>query len=731
MIITHKITMNLAKRDVSPLVDVMQDDKYSRNLEIRLLKDLQPFDIPSDCSILVRYEKADRTRGGYDTLPDGTRAWSTAGNVLTIAVAPQVCTAPGTVKMVVTLICGASELNSFPIQLYVHAAHGKSFRSGDYLSITGFIPQPEEILPGQYLAVSAIDNSGRISAVTGANPPMSAYELACEGGYKGTEADFIQKLSAETDTTLTKNGAAADAAAVGSTIGSLSGRVSVLENADSQTIAPTWISGKYIFYSTGTESESSAYVLTDYIDVSRLYVVNVLTKVAGYAGVCLYDANKKYITGCQPAYELTALDVSQASYLRVSCMADYVDTAVIQSDIAKGLAAQLKYDDAVGNYADIRISINAENFVDGYLYSNGITVASSSIYKYSNFIPILGGHRITICNATPAGGAIVHFYNDSFAVVDSVENSNTGVVQSSTVVEAPSDAVYMRINVRTDTTDLSNVSAEYTDGVKNGYLADTLVQQWFNVSHQKIAKLFRRATSKLICTVIDDDTADTASVERAIAAADANGIKITFATLTYNWTKDSSLKDTLLALERAGHQVVLHAYSQIDAYLAPDDNGNLELIEDDFVHGMQDMHTAGFCNPGFWVTPYGACSESIQRIARKWGTEAACATHNTYNTTDGSAGRYNLNRLALNERDSTGTDDIYTSSLAELKAMLDEAAACSGWVILMTHFTNWTDGEYSRFTEAAEYAKALGFEFMTLGEAWNYRKAIYELNDIF
>lgn len=697
--VTTRIKVDLTHPHFGGQVDAVQGDGNARYVEVTLLQNGLPWEVPEDAEVAVAYTKPDRTKGLYNKLADDTPAVTVNGSVVTVILAHQMLTVPGTVQTgIVIHNAKLDQLTTFPFSVRVaRNPFAGAQKSEDYIRLQWLEDKLDE-----YLRMAK--ESGVFDGPQG--PRGEKGDTPVKGTDYFTDADKAELVNS----VLTALPAAEDV---------------------EHTFTPTWISGKYIFYATGTEAESAAYVLTDYIDVSRYACVNVLTKVAGYAGVCLYDAQKKYLTGFQPAYQLTAIDVSGANYLRVACMAAYADTAVIENNPTEGTAIKLKYHDSVGNYTNPGISINTDALEDGYLYSSGVLVGTSALYRHTGFIPIYGGNRITLHNVTPANGVVVHFYNDLYEVVGNVPNDNTGTVQASITVEAPYDAVYMRFNIRIDVTDVTTVSAEYADGIRNGYLADTLVRQWYDTSHQKITNLYRRAVSKLICTVVDDDTADTASVQRAKAAADANGIKLTFATLTYNWTKDGNLKDTLLSLEREGHQVVLHAYAQKDEYRNPDADENLAVIEDDFVHGLRDMQAAGFATPRFWVAPYGANTESIQRLAGKWGVAATCITGNAYNTTDGSAGRYSLKRYALNERDSTGTSDEYTTSLAGLKAAAAEAANHSGWLIVMTHFANWTDDEHSRFDDFVTYAKSLGYTFMTLGEAWDFRKAIYDLNDMF
>ena len=435
MIINHKFTMDLTHRDAVPKIDLMQDDKYTRNLEIRLMEFQKPFTLPDAYKILVRYEKPDQTRGAYDTLPDGSRAWSSEGNILTVAIAPQVCTAAGIVTLAVTVMSAESELTSFPVQIFVHAVPGKSVTSRDYFSITQFIPQPEQVQPGQYLAVSAVDSTGKVLALTGVHPATSIFEEARKNGYTGTEEEF----------------------------------------------------------------------------------------------------------------------------------------------------------------------------------------------------------------------------------------------------------------------------------------------------YRKIATLFENPAPRKICTIIDDDASSTAAVQRFHDALSPKDVKGCFAVLTNNFTKENTLKNTLITMERAGFQVLLHGYSDLAAYKNPTTPANLALCEDDLVHGIQDLQKAYFSNFQFWVYPSGSCGEEIQALAKKWDMQAGIAIGNETNTSDTEDGKYHLKRLALEERDSTGANDPdgYTTTLQGLKASILEASRQNDWVIIKTQFANWTDGNFQRIHEIIDYARSLGYEFMTMGEAWHYRKEFY------
>lgn len=122
MITTSKLTMDLNRFTTVPVIHAVQDDRYSRNIELTLLSDGTAWPIPESIAVRIRYSKPDGTGGDYDTLPDGSCAWSVNGNVLTLALAPQVLTVPGPVQLGVTLIQDQVKISTFAIILNVNPA---------------------------------------------------------------------------------------------------------------------------------------------------------------------------------------------------------------------------------------------------------------------------------------------------------------------------------------------------------------------------------------------------------------------------------------------------------------------------------------------------------------------------------------------------------------------------------------------------------------------------------
>ena len=114
MIIKHKIGMELDRVDLDKEIYVVQDDKYSRELEIHLKANGKEYYPPEDCTVLVRYEKPDGRGGAYDVLPDGRKAAEICGNVVTVGLAPQVCTVAGRVMLTVTLRHQADRGTDYP-----------------------------------------------------------------------------------------------------------------------------------------------------------------------------------------------------------------------------------------------------------------------------------------------------------------------------------------------------------------------------------------------------------------------------------------------------------------------------------------------------------------------------------------------------------------------------------------------------------------------------------------
>ena len=225
MIITHKLQpMDLTHKQNTIRVDVVQDDKYSRDVEFTFTENGVAWQIPDGATAVVRYKKPDGTGGNYDTLPDGSTAYQINGNVLTVALAPQVCTVPGQVQLSVGLIHGNAEINTFSVNIIVQPNPGSTYQSEDYIKLSGAVPN-SGWTPNMYLGTDA---SGNV--------------VAKEGTSGGGETVSV-------DSTLTQSGQAADAAVVGQRLGELSEEI--ITTSESKVAA----------HNTGTDTHSDIRVL--------------------------------------------------------------------------------------------------------------------------------------------------------------------------------------------------------------------------------------------------------------------------------------------------------------------------------------------------------------------------------------------------------------------------------------------------------------------------------------
>lgn len=157
MTVTHKLTMDLNHRRFQPPVEVMQDDRYSRNLELTLTSEDTPWQIPDGTTAVIGFAKSDGTGGSYDVLPDGSTAYVIDGNVITVALAPQVCTAPGLVRLTATLTGGDTQINTFSVDIHVHRNPGLEAVSQDYVKVLGMLADGGWE-PNMYLATDADGN---------------------------------------------------------------------------------------------------------------------------------------------------------------------------------------------------------------------------------------------------------------------------------------------------------------------------------------------------------------------------------------------------------------------------------------------------------------------------------------------------------------------------------------------------------------------------------------------
>lgn len=137
----QNIAMDLARPGPTPCVYAVQGDSDSRVLKLELKCDGHPWPIPEGVGVAIRYRKPDSTGGTYDTLPDGRKAWTAERNMLTVILAPQVCTAAGKTTMELTLMQEQEQLTTFRLAVCVSGKLAEGEDSEDYTNLAAWLQE--------------------------------------------------------------------------------------------------------------------------------------------------------------------------------------------------------------------------------------------------------------------------------------------------------------------------------------------------------------------------------------------------------------------------------------------------------------------------------------------------------------------------------------------------------------------------------------------------------------
>lgn len=167
MTITHKVKMDLQDAGLPQRLEMPMGDAGSRKIQLFLYANQRLWIIPEDATVVIRYKKPDGTVGEYDTLPDGSAAWSAYDNLLTLSLAPQVLTAAGIAVLYASIYLEEDLLQTFSLEILVKApvAGMRSVTSENYTYMTNVLRGPLTAKQGQALAVGSVDDYGRVTEV--------------------------------------------------------------------------------------------------------------------------------------------------------------------------------------------------------------------------------------------------------------------------------------------------------------------------------------------------------------------------------------------------------------------------------------------------------------------------------------------------------------------------------------------------------------------------------------
>ena len=120
MNLTSKLILHLDDDRLLAPVPAVQGDT-ARSVEVALYAGGQPWVIPAEATASIRYRRSDGAGDAYDTLSDGSKAWSVHDNTVTVNLVPEVLAVSGTTTMQIAMQRGEAILSTFSFQIQVQA----------------------------------------------------------------------------------------------------------------------------------------------------------------------------------------------------------------------------------------------------------------------------------------------------------------------------------------------------------------------------------------------------------------------------------------------------------------------------------------------------------------------------------------------------------------------------------------------------------------------------------
>lgn len=137
MQVTTKIKVDMTQPNFEGQVNAVQGDGNTRYVEATLLENGRPWQLPETADVAVAYTKPDHTKGLYNKLADGTPAVTVNGSVVSVILAPQMLTVPGTVQAgIVINNAKLDQLTTFPFSVRVAGSpFAGAQKSEDYIRL--------------------------------------------------------------------------------------------------------------------------------------------------------------------------------------------------------------------------------------------------------------------------------------------------------------------------------------------------------------------------------------------------------------------------------------------------------------------------------------------------------------------------------------------------------------------------------------------------------------------
>lgn len=133
MVITTKLDIDLQRPLYPSVINAVQGDQNTRQLEISLYSGGVAFELPEGTTAAIRYAKPDGAKGSYSELSDGSPAFSISGNTVLFLLPPKILAVAGCVSAQIVLTHGDNILSTFGMQIHVEEDPS-----------VGYIPSPDE-----------------------------------------------------------------------------------------------------------------------------------------------------------------------------------------------------------------------------------------------------------------------------------------------------------------------------------------------------------------------------------------------------------------------------------------------------------------------------------------------------------------------------------------------------------------------------------------------------------
>lgn len=344
----------------------------------------------------------------------------------------------------------------------------------------------------------------------------------------------------------------------------------------------------------------------------------------------------------------------------------------------------------------------------GKIISNGKTIEASDVFSYTDYIPVEPKLVVTIKNLFPSDTTGLFIYDKNKVSKGRIRCGKPDETLGEFTTVIPEDIWYIRYNIT------------------NKHVKDNKVY----ISRDKGKPDFEdfkdlKSKHGPILTIIDDDTLSLYQVDTFYAICEMMGIKGTYAVITDKLNTVDGLKERLHQYENNGYQMITHCREQKRYLLDRDDEG-LTKTYDNISTAKKMMGIEGFKNSDYWVSPYGMHDDYSRKIAKELGFKCLISvTQLTYEGYTPYYDRWFIPRMELYPTDKTGNQ-----TLEDIKKQIDQCVETNGWLLVCTHLSQWPKEDintgYQRIKEMIQYAKDSGMTAMTLSEAFEYWKPIYE-----